>query len=435
VSKRTKIYDRKCPGLYVSITTAGVATFNYKYTNAAGERPTIIVGVCHPDLFRVDAARAAVHALKARIGRGEDVVAQQRVERAHAAIVQGKTVDRLIDEWIEEMKKPVRKKWGGIAPRNESWENEARHLNNYIRVRFGSMVASEVTTRDIARLSEDIMNGEFGKPSVSMARHMRRAASSMFEWAAKASRKYVQRNPCEGLDELPPEPSRERVLSADEIRTLWRGLDSVEMSWDRRTLLAIKFALVTMLRTREFLHIHRRELVDMAGPERRVEIPVERVKKRRVIKQPLSDLAMEIIREAMTDEDQEFVFQTPQANRPLHMSSMATALRGRPDKGQPGICELLGMEPFTPHDLEPFTPHDLRRTAATLASDEECDEAAISRCLDHDVEENEDGEKVASVTGVYNRSKHLRKKRRVLDTVAEALRRIIADEPELAVAA
>jgi len=106
---------------------------------------------------------------------------------------------------------------------------------------------------------------------------------------------------------------------------------------------------------------------------------------------------------------------------------MATALRGRPDKGQPGICELLGMEPFTPHDL--------RRTAATLASDEECDEAAISRCLDHGVDENEDGEKVASVTGVYNRSKHLRKKRRVLDTVAEALRRIITDEPELAVAA
>ncbi|WP_225645913.1 hypothetical protein [Bradyrhizobium australafricanum] len=29
VAKRTKIYDRKCPGLYVSITTAGVATFSF----------------------------------------------------------------------------------------------------------------------------------------------------------------------------------------------------------------------------------------------------------------------------------------------------------------------------------------------------------------------------------------------------------------------
>ncbi|WP_249143690.1 hypothetical protein [Bradyrhizobium liaoningense] len=33
VTKRTKIYDRKCPGLYVSITTAGVATFSFKFTD------------------------------------------------------------------------------------------------------------------------------------------------------------------------------------------------------------------------------------------------------------------------------------------------------------------------------------------------------------------------------------------------------------------
>jgi hypothetical protein len=33
VTKRIKIYDRKCPGLYVSITTAGVATFAFKFTD------------------------------------------------------------------------------------------------------------------------------------------------------------------------------------------------------------------------------------------------------------------------------------------------------------------------------------------------------------------------------------------------------------------
>jgi hypothetical protein len=30
VMRRIKIYDRKCPGLYVSITTAGVATFSFQ---------------------------------------------------------------------------------------------------------------------------------------------------------------------------------------------------------------------------------------------------------------------------------------------------------------------------------------------------------------------------------------------------------------------
>jgi hypothetical protein len=33
VTERTKIYDGKCPGLYVSITTGGVATFSFKFTD------------------------------------------------------------------------------------------------------------------------------------------------------------------------------------------------------------------------------------------------------------------------------------------------------------------------------------------------------------------------------------------------------------------
>ena len=35
VAKRVKIYDRKCPGLYVSITTAGVATFFFKSSTSS----------------------------------------------------------------------------------------------------------------------------------------------------------------------------------------------------------------------------------------------------------------------------------------------------------------------------------------------------------------------------------------------------------------
>ena len=35
VTERVKIYDRKCPGLYVSIIPAGVATFSFKFTDPA----------------------------------------------------------------------------------------------------------------------------------------------------------------------------------------------------------------------------------------------------------------------------------------------------------------------------------------------------------------------------------------------------------------
>ena len=46
VAKRVKIYDRKCPGLYVSITTAGVTTFSFKFTDPeTGKQRTGWLGV------------------------------------------------------------------------------------------------------------------------------------------------------------------------------------------------------------------------------------------------------------------------------------------------------------------------------------------------------------------------------------------------------
>jgi len=53
VSKRVKIYDRKCRGFYVSIIPAGVATFAFKFTDpAASKQRTIALGVYNPETFR-----------------------------------------------------------------------------------------------------------------------------------------------------------------------------------------------------------------------------------------------------------------------------------------------------------------------------------------------------------------------------------------------
>ncbi|WP_368507318.1 hypothetical protein [Bradyrhizobium lupini] len=54
----------------------------------------------------------------------------------------------------------------------------------------------QVTKHDIATLSNDIVAGKFGKPSVSNARHMRKAASGLFNWAAEAGRDHVTASPC-----------------------------------------------------------------------------------------------------------------------------------------------------------------------------------------------------------------------------------------------
>jgi integrase len=419
VAKRTKIYDRKCPGLYVSITTAGVATFAFKFTDPeSGKQRTGWLGVYNPETFMVEDARSKVYGLKAMGGRAvAETLRQHKATKAKL----GKTVSEIIDERIEWMKTPVRKPDGEMRPRIESWDNVASHLNRFIRPRLGKKLASAVTKHDIATLSNDIVAGKLGIPSVANARHMRRATSGLFNWAAEAGRDYVTASPCVNLPKLDPEHPRTRVLSEDEIRIFWHGLDRDDLPWDRKTRLALKFELVTMLRSGELLAAHRNELFDLNGENPRFEVPLKRVKKRRVIQQPLSDLAVQIIREALVSDKQQYVFASPLGDQPMDRKVMATALRGTKRKGgkvkTPGICALLGMRPFTPHDL--------RRTAATLAGDLGFDDAWIAKCLDHAASKKQE-QIVPSVTGkVYNHSKRMKEKRAVLDGVAAELRRIV----------
>jgi hypothetical protein len=74
-------------------------------------------------------------------------------------------------------------------------------------------------------------------PSVANARHMRRAASGLFNWAAEAGRDYVTAGPCVNLPKLDPEHPRTRVLSADEIRIFWHGLDRDDLPGTARPAL------------------------------------------------------------------------------------------------------------------------------------------------------------------------------------------------------
>jgi integrase len=420
VAKRVKFYDRKCPGLYVSITTAGVATFSFKFTDPkTGKQRTGWLGVYNPETFTVEDARSKVYGLK---GMGGDTLAETFREHKAEKAKRGKTVDEIIEERIEWMKTLVRKPDGEMRPRIETWGNVASHLWRFISPRLGKKIASEVTKHDIATLSNDLVAGKLGVPSVANARHMRRAASGLFNWAAEAGRDYVTASPCINLPKLDPEHPRTRVLSEDEIRIFWHGLDRDDLPWDCKTRLALKFELVTMLRSGELLAAHRDELFDLDGENPRFDVPLKRVKKRRVIQQPLSDLAVEIIKEALSSDKQQFVFASPVGDQPMNRKVMATALRGTKVKGKvktPGICALLG--------LRPFTPHDLRRTAATLAGDLGFDDAWIAKCLDHAASKKQE-QTVPSVTGkVYNHSKRMKEKRAVLDGIAAELRRIIGE--------
>jgi integrase len=219
VLKRVKIYDRKCPGLHVSITTAGQAA------------------------------------------------------------KQGKTLDEIIAERIKWMKTEVPKRDGKLLPRKESWKNVASHLRRFLSPRLGKLSGNEVTKADIIQRSNDIVAGKFGKPSVSNARHFRRAASGLFGWALDLG--YVNANPCSNMPDklFDAEYPRRRVLSEQEIKALWIGLDRADLPYDRKVKIGLKLALCTMLRSVELIGADRSELAGLNGEQARINVPWWRVKK------------------------------------------------------------------------------------------------------------------------------------------------------------
>jgi len=449
VTRRRKIYDAECSGLYVSLSPTAPPTFFLKYTNPiTKKRGTHRLGVYQQAEEGVEARdvaywRLEAMRLKIRIANGEDIAQTARQARRLQAKQTGITVGELIDlriEWLSEEIETRRHKEDGViikkGTRKKSWEEMARHLERFVRPRLGRIIASEVSKHDIAQLQADILAGKLivnGKPlkaSVSSARHMRKAVSGLFSWSAEAGRDYVSASPCVNLPPLDKELPRKRKLSPHEIRVLWHGLDRPDITIDRRICLAIKFALVSMLRSIELLHIHRDELGrnGLNSELPLVVIPEERVKAGREIHQPLSDLAVEIAKEAMGNYP--FMFAGRFGDAPLNRKAMACALRGNKVKRNGktmtrtiGLCELLG--------IRPFTPHDLRRTAASLLGGLKVPRSTISLCLDHTIKNDEHGG-VSPITGKhYDQDPRIREKREALQKLANEIRRIVGEPAEV----
>jgi hypothetical protein len=462
VTKRTKIYDKGpsrsvVPGLYIDIVPARgarlqVATFCFK-------RPYVRIGVYQPagslQEFTVKEARIAARAIQNRIESGEDISLSAQRERALQQQRDGMTVDKLIALRIDYIKTPVRKLDDKMRPRIETWENVASHLRRFISPRLGRKLVAEVKRADIVSLADDIAEG-----SPSNARHMCMAASGLFNWAIE--KEFISSSPAIRLGKWTDTKKRntyrrkhKRTLNPSEIKIFWHGLDREDLPHTRHTRLALKFELATMLRGCEFLPLRKDEVRDLDTAKPYIHVPLERVKKRdHDLHQPLSTLAVEIIREALKDNDTDYVFPTlcyrwgsrhrQLINKHLSRTATSAALRDRDGKkGLPGLCTLLG--------LKKFTGHDVRRTAASLARSHRVGASLskVSMCLDHTIK-REDGIEIPAVTrehyavGDFVEDAEMAEKRDVLEKLSAELRRIVAlapactnrpDEAELAMAA
>jgi integrase len=143
-----------------------------------------------------------------------------------------------------------------------------------------------------------------------------------------------------------------RTLSDAEIRALWARLP-VAMKRSKACQRILKLGLVTAQRPGEICGLDRRELNLGA---KLWTIPEERSKNRLMHAVPLSDMAVSVIEEALTDVGNgRWLFPAKDGDGPIPVEVL--------DKTLARALEPSEKRPQGRLGLADFTPHDLRRTA------------------------------------------------------------------------
>ena len=158
----------------------------------------------------------------------------------------------------------------------------------------------------------------------------------MIRWAVQ--NEYLEANPLDGVAKPAEETVGDRVLSEDEIHVLWEALPTALASEQRQRV--VKLCLITAQRIGEVTGMASAEL-DLKAREWR--LPGHRTKNGHAHLVPLSDLAIEIIREAMDDTGKAAAI-FPCGDGSLSPVNVGNTIR------QANVANRFGIPPWSAND-------------------------------------------------------------------------------------
>ena len=192
-------FDAKTPGLNLRVTSTGVKSWFAVFTSPKdGKRARVTLGR-YP---QTKLARARTLALEA-YGHVEECRDPRDVKRDQAT--SALAVRDLVTSYLDKHAKPNLRTAGAI---------ERRFNKNVVPI-IGDVALAELHKREVNRVVDPVLKR--GKP-VEAARCFE-DMRAMFRWAV--ARGDLDHSPTDGMRKPGGGKARERVLSDDEIRTLW----------------------------------------------------------------------------------------------------------------------------------------------------------------------------------------------------------------------
>ena len=199
-----------------------------------------------------------------------------------------------------------------------SIKEDTRILNTYLLPAWGRRKFQSITRSDVIRLLDEV---KFKRGAPVMANRVKALASTIFNFASKkALVPETFANPCANVEQPTKEESRERVLNDDEIKALWKHLDTRA----EPTASIYRLVLLTGQRPGEVKAMRWRDV----DTENIWTIPATETKNKREHKVPLSSHALAVMEQLRPlTGDTEFVFAAPSGGHIQWLQKMSQRIQ------------------------------------------------------------------------------------------------------------
>jgi integrase len=373
--KRQEIPDGLVPGLYFICQPSGAKSWAVRY-RVHGKTPVKMTLGGWPVLSLVKArelGREAIVAAKA----GRDPVDERKKARATAEAGAANTLRNVSETYLAREGKKLR-----------TADQRRRLLERLVYPKLGGRPIGNIMRGELIRLLDRIED----ENGVRMADMVLAVLRKIMNWHAirdESFRTPIVKGMARGK---PKEAARARILSDDELKTVWTAACEGEGPFPA----LIRFLLLTAARRNEAARMTWHELDGVAN----WTLPASRNKVKVDLLRPLSEAAQAVLAELPRFAGCPYVF-SGDGRRPLGGFSKSKRIFDK-------ACGVTG-----------WTLHDLRRTARSLMSRAGIDANHAERCLGH---------VIGGVRETYDRHQYHKEMADAYEALAAQIDRIVSPQ-------
>jgi integrase len=383
-SGRIEYWDAALPGFGLRVTDKGAKSWTVLFRAPDGQQRRVTLGK-YPILPLADARDLARDVLL-QVEKGIDPAARKAEERRLRSDRSDRRFQLVVEEFIERHAKP----------NNRGWQRQDRDLRREFLPYWKNHQIASIGRRDIL----DVLDRISDRTSPRRANRYLALVKKLFGWCV--NRGYLEASPASGIKPPGREVSRDRVLSAGELRVVWRCCE--KSGWPFGDL--FRLLILTAQRLGE-VSAMRWPDIDLTNAT--WTVPGEVAKNGAANEVPLSPAAVAILKTAPPlAAGNGYVFPALNGSgRPVSGFSNAKSRLDRIIAAE--LAATVGSA------IPQWRIHDLRRSAASGMAQLGIAPHVIEKVLNHAAGS------LGGVAGVYNRFGYGGEKRHALESWAAFL--------------